>query len=64
MPLIADTNNIVGVDTSLGCSPYCFKPTEKPEDEASVCHVWAWSRCGVCGQACPCHAHWDAAAEQ
>ncbi|WVW82528.1 hypothetical protein I302_104539 [Kwoniella bestiolae CBS 10118] len=29
-----DTYNILGVDSSLGCSPHCFVPTEKEEEEA------------------------------
>lgn len=32
--------NIVGVDSSIGCSPHCFKPCEKPEDEAAIVKVY------------------------
>ncbi|WRT64349.1 uncharacterized protein IL334_001281 [Kwoniella shivajii] len=31
-----DTYNILGVDSSLGCSQHCFVPTEKEEDEATL----------------------------
>ncbi|WWD09618.1 hypothetical protein V865_007746 [Kwoniella europaea PYCC6329] len=31
-----DTYNILGVDSSLGCSPHCFVPTEKQEEEATL----------------------------
>ncbi|ORY29336.1 amidase signature domain-containing protein [Naematelia encephala] len=31
-----DTYNIVGVDTSLGCSPHCFHPTETAEEEGGL----------------------------
>nr|XP_018999641.1 amidase [Kwoniella mangroviensis CBS 8507]OCF63102.1 amidase [Kwoniella mangroviensis CBS 8507] len=31
-----DTYNIFGVDSSLGCSPHCFVPTEKQEEEATL----------------------------
>ncbi|WVQ83646.1 hypothetical protein IAT38_005788 [Cryptococcus sp. DSM 104549] len=31
-----DTYNIQGVDTSLGCSPHCFKPTESLDDEGGL----------------------------
>ncbi|KAK8866117.1 hypothetical protein IAR55_001268 [Kwoniella newhampshirensis] len=35
-----DTYNIVGVDTSLGCSPHCFKPTEDPKDEGGLVRLF------------------------
>ncbi|WWD17676.1 hypothetical protein CI109_102117 [Kwoniella shandongensis] len=35
-----DTYNIKGVDTSLGCSPHCFKPTEKLEDEGGLVQLF------------------------
>ncbi|KAK1925491.1 amidase signature domain-containing protein [Papiliotrema laurentii] len=31
-----DTFNVVGVDTSLGCSPHCDKPTKDPRDEGEL----------------------------
>ncbi|RSH87525.1 uncharacterized protein EHS24_000033 [Apiotrichum porosum] len=35
-----DMFNIVGVDSSIGCSPHCFKPCEKPENEAAIVKVY------------------------
>ncbi|OCF37665.1 amidase [Kwoniella heveanensis BCC8398] len=35
-----DTYNIIGVDSSLGCSPHCYNPTEKPEDEATMVKLY------------------------
>ncbi|BEI88930.1 uncharacterized protein CcaverHIS019_0202920 [Cutaneotrichosporon cavernicola] len=31
-----DTYNIVGVDTSLGCTPHCFQPTTDPDKEGTL----------------------------
>ncbi|WWC58801.1 uncharacterized protein I303_101345 [Kwoniella dejecticola CBS 10117] len=31
-----DTYNILGVDSSLGCSPHCFDPTDKGDAEATL----------------------------
>lgn len=36
LKLTPDTYNILGVDTSLGCSPYCYDPTTDPEEEGNV----------------------------
>nr|XP_019015143.1 amidase [Kwoniella pini CBS 10737]OCF53924.1 amidase [Kwoniella pini CBS 10737] len=35
-----DTYNILGVDSSLGCSPHCFNPTTAAEEEATMVKLY------------------------